>query len=183
MPVQLTMHLLLHHNTFRTQSKPASHTQQPLKQSTTNQRIILTISKPPNSHCHAEHSSAHQRKILSLNTNLNPLTPTIPNIPRTHRRPIPILPSKRQIDLLPVAAIILDLRILSIREGVLSRAAFVCWPAGGLGAGGVFIKADCAGAEGAGDGEEGEEGSGGFHGEWVELSLVEKTEAREMVFD
>lgn len=53
---------------------------------------------------------------------------------------------------------------------------------GVLGAGGVFIKADCAGAEGAGDGEEGEEGSGGFHGEWVELSLVEKTEAREMVF-
>lgn len=47
---------------------------------------------------------------------------------------------------------------------MLSRAAFVCWPAGGLRAGGVFVEADCAGAEGAGDGDGEEEGDG-LHGE------------------
>ncbi|BCR86666.1 uncharacterized protein ACHE_30653A [Aspergillus chevalieri] len=87
----------------------------------------------------------------------------------TRRRPIPIIPSKRQIHLLPGAAVILNLRILSTGERLLSRAAFICWPVGGSSARNVFVEADCAGAEGAGDGEEGEEECG-FH-VCIEISI------------
>lgn len=69
---------------------------------------------------------------------------------------------------------------MSTGERLLSRAAFICWPVGGSSARNVFVEADCAGAEGAGDGEEGEEECG-FHGE---LSLIFfGMDREEMVFD